>query len=159
MPGIKGVWCHSEAGGSMLFNVISIEQLYPGHARDVGLIAAQYPPLGRYTIVVEEDINPSDLKQVVWALTTRSVPDRSIQILHRCHSSSADPTIPLEEKRKYKVAPKPLVNSRVIIDACRALDWKEDWYPIARISPELRRKILDKWHQVLSEFMEEPHTC
>ncbi len=158
IPGIKGVWCHSEAGGSMLFNVISIEQLYPGHARDVGLIAAQYPPLGRYTIVVEEDIDPSDLKQVVWALTTRSVPDRSIQILHRCHSSSADPTIPLEEKRKYKVAPKPLVNSRVIIDACRALDWKEDWYPIARISPELRRKILDKWHQVLSEYMERSHT-
>ncbi len=152
IPGVKGVWCYSEAAGSKLFSVISIEQLYPGHARDVGLIAAQQPNLGRYTIVVEEDIDPSDLKQVIWALATRSVPDRSIQILHRCRSSSADPTIPPEEKRKYKVAPKPLLSSRAIIDACRGLEWKEDWYPIARISPELRIKIIEKWQSVLPEF-------
>jgi 3-polyprenyl-4-hydroxybenzoate decarboxylase len=137
-----------------LFNVISIEQLYAGHARDVGLIAAQYGAIGRYTIVVEEDIDPSDMKQVLWALATRSVPEKSIQILNNCHTTSADPTVSLEEKKRYKVAPKPLVSSRAIIDACRPLQWKEDWYPVSRMSPELRAKTFQKWQSVLSGIIE-----
>ena len=65
IQGIKSVWC-SEGGSGVLFNVISIEQLYPGHAQEVGLIAAEYPRnLGRYTIVVEEDIDPTNLEQVI----------------------------------------------------------------------------------------------
>src|SRR5690606_13040505 len=31
LPGVQGVWCH-EAGAGRLFNVISIKQMYPGHA-------------------------------------------------------------------------------------------------------------------------------
>lgn len=145
IPGIKAVWCHSEVAGDALFIVVSIEQLYPGHSREVGLIASQFPHQGRYTIVVDEDIDPSNLEQVIWAMVTRGQPDQSIQILQHCRSNSSDPTIPLEEKRRYKVTPKPLHNSRVVIDACRPLEWKEDWYPVATMSPELRAKILDKW--------------
>lgn len=153
IPGIKGVWCHSQVAGEGLFIVVSMKQLYPGHSREVGVIASQFLHQGRYTIVVEEDIDPSDLEQVIWAISTRSKPDQSIEIIRRCRSSSSDPTIPLEEKKKYKVAPKPLHNSRAIIDACRPLEWKEDWYPIARLSPELRAKILDRWAGTLKDFM------
>jgi 4-hydroxy-3-polyprenylbenzoate decarboxylase len=149
IPGIKGVWVHAEAAGGGFFIVVSIEQLYTGHSRDVGLTVSQYPAMGRYTIVVEDDIDPSNLDQVIWAMSTRSLPDRAIQILPYCHTSSADPAIPPEEKRKYKVAPKPLHAPRVIIDACRPLEWKPDWYPISRMSPELRTNILNKWKGVL----------
>lgn len=149
IPGIKGVWCHSEVAGDGLFSVISLEQLYPGHSREAGLIASQYPMTGRYTIVVEEDIDPSNLEQVIWAMATRAKPDQSIEILHRCRSNSSDPTISIEEKKRYKIAPKPLNSSRVVIDACRPLEWKEDWYPMAKLSPELRAKILEKWEGVL----------
>jgi len=45
----------------------------------------------------------------------------------------------------------PLTQGRIVIDACRDVAWKDDWYPIARVSPELRNKLMDKWHQVLSE--------
>ncbi|MBU2608705.1 MAG: UbiD family decarboxylase [Chloroflexi bacterium] len=153
IPGVKGVWCH-EMGNGVLFNVISIEQLYSGHARQAGLIASQYHAVsGRYTVVVEEDIDPSDLEQVIWAMITRALPDQSIQILERCRSGSADPAIPLAEKMKYQTAPKPLTSSRVVIDACRPLEWKKDWYPIARISPELRTEILKKWQPVLHHLV------
>ncbi len=145
IPGVKGVWCHSEVAGDGLFVVVSIEQLYPGHSREVGLIASQYPHLGRYTIVVEEDIDPSNLEQVIWAMSTRGKPHESIEILHHCRANSSDPTITPEEKEKYKVTPKPLHNSRVVIDACRPLEWKKDWYPTAQMSSELRDKILSKW--------------
>ena len=153
VPGVKGIWCH-EVGCGILFNVISIEQLYAGHSRQVGLIASQYHKImGRYTVVVEEDIDPSNLEQVIWAMVTRVLPDQSIQILPRCRSGSADPAISAEEKEKYQVAPKPLHASRVIIDTCRPLEWKGDWYPIARISPELRRETLDKWQSLLSSLL------
>ncbi len=143
IPGIKGVWCYSEAAGATLFNVISIEQMYAGHARDVGLVAS-YDPFGRYTVVVEEDIDPSKLEEVIWAIVSRNMPDRAVEILHHCSSKSSDPAIPPSEKRKYKLAPKPLLSSRAIIDACRPLEWKDEWYPVARMSTELRARIVQK---------------
>ena len=39
LAGIRGVWCH-EAGAGRLFNVISIKQMYPGHASQAGMLAA-----------------------------------------------------------------------------------------------------------------------
>lgn len=39
----------------------------------------------------------------------------------------------------------------MVIDACRDLAWKEDWYPVARMSNELRKKTLLKWQAKLAE--------
>lgn len=152
IPGIKGVWSHYTGSGG-LFNVISIEQLYSGHARQVGLIASQYPAeMGAYTVIVEDDIDPSNLEQVLWAMVTRARLDRSIHILPNCHTNNVHTAIPPAEKRTTD-KPKPLTAARVVIDACRDLSWKEDWYPIARISPALRTKITEKWRSVLSQLM------
>jgi 4-hydroxy-3-polyprenylbenzoate decarboxylase len=149
IPGIQAIWAHYTGSGG-LFNVISIKQLYSGHARQVGLIASQYSAeMGAYTIVVEEDIDPSNLDQVLWAMVTRSRLDRAIQILPHCHTNNVHPAIPPGEKRSTEKG-KPLTAARVVIDACRDLSWKEDWYPIARISPELRTKITEKWKSILS---------
>jgi len=153
IPGIKGVWCYSEVAGDGLFIVVSIEQLYPGHSREVGLTASQFPHQGRYTIVVEEDIDPSNLEQVIWAVCTRGKPHEAIQILNHCRSNSADTTISMDEKKKYKVTPKPLHNSRTVIDACRPLEWKQDWYPMASLSHELREKIFSKYRDPLKEIL------
>lgn len=153
IPGIKGVWCH-ELGCGNLFNVISVEQRYPGHSRKIGVNAAVHQPVaGRYTVVVEEDIDPSNLEQVIWAIVTRVLPEQSIQIIERCASSSADPAISIEEKKKYKTAPKPIYASRVVIDACRPLEWKEGWYPMAKISPEYQTDILKKWKTILTDLI------
>lgn len=149
IPGIQAIWAHYTGSGG-LFNVISIKQLYSGHARQVGLIASQYSAeMGAYTIVVEEDIDPSNLDQVLWAMVTRSRLDRAIQVLPHCHTTNVHSAIPPGEKRSTEEG-KPLTAARVVIDACRDLSWKEDWYPIARISPELRTKITEKWKAVLS---------
>ncbi len=152
IPGIQGVWCH-EFGCGKLFNVISIKQLYPGHSRQVGLVASQIPTaFGRYTIVVEEDIDPTDLQQVMWAVVTRSLPDRSIHVMEHCRASNVDTAIPLEKKRKAREG-MALTSSRVFIDGCRDLEWKQDWYPIARVSPELRTEIIEKWQSVLADVI------
>jgi UbiD family decarboxylase len=152
IPGIQAIWAHYPGSGG-LFNVISIKQLYSGHALQVGLIASQYPAeMGAYTIVVEEDIDPSNLDQVLWAMATRSRLDRAIQVLPHCHTNNVHSAIPPLEKRSTEKG-KPLTAARVVIDACRDLSWKEDWYPIARISPELRMKITEKWKSILSGLL------
>lgn len=152
IPGIKGVWSHVPGSGG-LFNVISIEQLYAGHARQVGLIASQYPQvMGSYTVVVEDDIDPSNLEQVIWAMSTRALLDRSIQVIPGLHASNVHPAIPFADKRSTD-KPKLVTAARAVIDACRDLSWKDEWYPIARISPELRTQIMDKWTSVLSNII------
>ncbi len=105
------------------------------------------------SFLVDDDVDPSNLDEVIWAILTRNDPKQAIQILDRCHSSSADTAISPEEKRKYKVAPKPLTTSNAIIDACRPYEWKSEWYPMARVSPELRTKIFKKWDVVSKKIL------
>jgi len=103
---------------------------------------------------VDDDIDPSDLNQVLWAVETRTDPVRSIQVIERCHTSTRDPAVSMEEKRKYKVAPKPLYVSKCFIDACQPFEWKpKDWYPVARSSPEQRAKVFKKYGSVLKELL------
>lgn len=152
IPGIKGIWAHYTGCGG-LFNVISIKQLYSGHAQQVGLIASQYPAeMGAFTVVVEEDIDPSNLEQVLWAMVTRARLDRQIHILPGCHTNNVNTAIPLKEKRSSDKA-VPLTAARVVVDACRDISWKDDWYPIARVSPELRINLLKKWEATLSGIL------
>lgn len=154
IPGISKVWSHELGFG--MFNVIAIQQQYAGHAQQVGLTASQlpFPGVGRYTVVLDDDIDPSNLEQVIWAIMTRAPADHAhIHILERCTGRSSDPTIPLAEKMKYPVPPKPLHNTRVVINACRDLEHKPDWLPMAMVSPGLRTKTLDKWGPALSKVL------
>ncbi|MBI4284392.1 MAG: UbiD family decarboxylase [Chloroflexi bacterium] len=155
IPGIRGVWCH-EAGAGDLFVVISLQQMYTGHALQAGLVASQhrYGGAGKYVVLVDDDIDPSDLEQVIWAMSTRTSPDRTaVQLLEKCRGNSSDPSIPLSEKLKHKHPPKPLYTTKIIINACRPFEDKADWYPIAKVSPELRAKILAKWQPLLSDVL------
>ncbi len=141
LPGVQSVWCH-ECGGGRLFNVISIKQAYPGHSKQAAMLAANCHAgnyLGRYVIVVDEDIDPTNLYDVVWAISTRSDPVEDIDFIRRAWSGALDP----------RKKPGDFFNSRAIIDACRPFDWKDDFPPVAESSPELREKVLKKWGHLL----------
>ena len=142
VPDVKGVWCH-EAGGGRLLNIIAIKQRYPGHARQAMLVASQVHAgayLGRYVIVVDEDIDPTSTFDVLWALATRSDPVESIEIIRRCWSGPLDPRIQPGKKG---------FNSRAVIDACRPFEWIKDFPPVAESSPELKEKVRAKWKKVI----------
>ena len=142
VPGVQGVWCH-EAGGGRMFNIVSIKQAYPGHSRQAALVASQCHAgayLGRWVIVVDEDIDPSNTFDVLWAIASRVEPSESIEIIRKCWGGPLDPRSPVGQKN---------YNSRAIVDACRPFDWKDDFPPVAESSPELREKTLAKWGEVL----------
>ena len=142
VPDIQGVWCPPE-GNTRLLTVVAIKQRYPGHARQAGILASQVHAaayLGRFTVVVDEDIDPTDMKDVMWAMTTRCDPTEDIEIMRRCLSSPLDPILP--PARKDKAAS---FNSRAIIDACRPYDWIKDFPPSVKVPEDLARKVKEKW--------------
>jgi len=142
IPGIKEVWC-LEPGGGRFFIAVSIEQMYPGHARQVGLMAAQCGPgayMNKYVVVVDEDIDVTDLEDVLWAICTRSDPARSIEILRRCRSGPLDVAIPLEEKG---------FNTRAIIDCCRPYEERHRFPRVVETAPELIEQVKTRWRKEL----------
>lgn len=66
-------------GCSYRLAVVSIRKQYPGHAKRVmfGIwsILRQFM-YTKFIVIVDEDINPRDWKEVVWAMTTRMDPAR-----------------------------------------------------------------------------------
>jgi UbiD family decarboxylase len=146
LPGIKSVWAH-EVGGARLLLGVSITQRYPGHAMQAGHIAAQCHVgayCGRYVVVVDDDIDPSGLDQLMWAVCTRSDPATSIDIIHRAWSTPLDPRIEPERK---KVGDN--TNSRAIIDACRPWHWRDEFPKVNQPSPEMHRLALERFGDLL----------
>ncbi|MEE8213649.1 MAG: UbiD family decarboxylase [Alphaproteobacteria bacterium] len=143
LPGVKGVWSH-EAGGARLFNIISIKQMYPGHARQAGMLvtnchAGAY--LGRWVIVVDDDIDPTNTFDVIWAMASRCDPSADIDFIRSAWSGPLDPLLKSGEE----------LNSRAIVDACRPWDWKDDFPPVAAASPGLMSKTRERWRHLLNE--------
>jgi UbiD family decarboxylase len=144
VPDVAGVWAH-EIGGARMFNVVAIRQRYAGHARQAGHILSQCGVgayMSRYTVVVDEDIDPSNMQEVMWAVATRSDPDLDIDIIKRGMGSKNDP---MSIAYQYK-AP---FNSKAIIDACRPYDFIEEFPEVAEASKELQEKVRAKWQHIL----------
>ena len=98
--------------------VVAIRQRYAGHAKRAGLIAAANSYMGRLVVVVDDDVDPSDLADVMWAVTTRCEPAEQIDIVRNAWSSALDPRIPAETKAAGITS-----HSKAIIEACRPFGW------------------------------------
>jgi 4-hydroxy-3-polyprenylbenzoate decarboxylase len=143
VPDVRAVWAHPAAG--RFLTVVSIRQRYPGHAKQAAVIASQCRAgayLGRYIVVVDDDIDITKSDEVLWAIGSRSDPSRSIDILDRCWSGPLDPAIPREEKG---------FSSRALIDATRPYEWREKFPAVSGASPELKDKVRKKWAGFLEE--------
>ena len=143
IPDIQGVCAH-EAGGSRLWLTVSIKQRYGGHSKQAGLIASQCYAGGytnRWVVVVDDDIDPTNTNDVLWAMCTRFDPRIDLERLDGCWSTSLDPMCYDSDTDKR--------NSRVVIDACRPWDRMDDFPTVARSSRELDDRIREKWAHVL----------
>jgi UbiD family decarboxylase len=141
--GIQGVWAH-EAGGSRMWLTISIKQMFPGHAKQAGLIASQCHAgsyANKYVVVVDEDIDPANMNDVIWAMCTRVDAREDVEILRTSRSGPLDPTSYPDEIFAY--------NSRMVIDACRPWAKRESFPKVSRSSKALDARIKAKWAHVL----------
>jgi UbiD family decarboxylase len=141
---VKAVWAH-EIGGARMFNVVAIKQRYAGHARQAGHLLSQCGVgayMSRYSVVVDDDIDPANLQEVMWAVATRTDPAVDIDIIQRGMGSKNDPMFVA-----YRYA-APL-SSKAIIDACRPWEHLDEFPPVAEASKALQDKTRAKWKDLL----------
>ena len=139
VPDVKGVASYFRR----FLTVISIKQRYPGHARQAALVASQCQGaayLGRYVVIVDDDIDVYDISDVLWAMCSRADPVDATEIIRRCWSGPLDPIIPKDRKG---------FSSRMIIDACRPFEWMANFPPAAKIDAEYQKSLMEKWRKEL----------
>lgn len=135
---IQGVWCHCHT----LMVVVSIKQRFGGQAMQaLTAIAGMFTgaSMYRYYIAVDDDIDPVDLKQVIWAMCTRVDPAESVQVL-KSWTSDLDPRLPPEKRERGD-----FTMGRMLIDACKPFHWREKYALANKFSSEKREEIWEKW--------------
>jgi len=95
--------------------------------------------MGKYTIVVDEDIDVTNLEEVIWAVCTRTDPDTSIDFIRRAWASKAEPMLKKGD---------PTFNSRAVIDACRPFEWIADFPKVAQADPAYLKEVEKKWEHL-----------
>jgi 4-hydroxy-3-polyprenylbenzoate decarboxylase len=133
---VTGVWQHV----AQLMTVVAIKQRYAGHAKRAALIAAANSYMGRLVVVVDDDVDPSNLADVMWAITTRCEPAEQIDIVRNAWSSVLDPRIPEEAKLAGITS-----HSKAIIEAVRPFQWKDSYPPTSALTADEAREIEAKW--------------
>lgn len=142
IPGIQSVCCPPETGGYFTA-IVSIKQLYLGHARQVGTACVSVAS-GNYStklvVIVDDDIDPANLSQVWWAIGMRYQPDRDTDVLTRGRCSPIDPSLHMDEKN---------YTSRIIIDATVPFEWEEKRRPkVTRLNDDLVRRVKERWEEL-----------
>jgi 4-hydroxy-3-polyprenylbenzoate decarboxylase len=139
---VRGVY-QLESGAAFLLLVISLKQRYAGHARQAALVATGSRAgayMNRFTILVDEDIDPSNAADVWWAVASRCDPESSIDVVRNCWATPLDPRLSPQKR-----AAKDFSASRAIIDACRPFAWRDQFPAVSEASPQLKQQVLEKF--------------
>jgi 4-hydroxy-3-polyprenylbenzoate decarboxylase len=142
VPGIMGVWSIPEAAGWGM-TVVSIRQMYPGHAAQAMALAAQCTGgayFGKYVIVVDDDVDPTNVGQVLWAMATRSRPAQSIDILRETWSTYLDPSLNPPEIRPW--------GSKCLINACMDYRYIKSFSKRAKLSRAAYDGVVARWREL-----------
>jgi UbiD family decarboxylase len=122
--------------------VVQIRQRYPGHARQALHVAASCQGgayAGKWTVVVDEDVDAGELDQVLWAMCTRFDPKDDIDLIQKAWASKRDPLF----------LPGNF-NNRILVDACIPYDKKlAGTFPVVvDVSHDLRGKLKAKFPHI-----------
>ena len=142
VPGIRGVWSPPEAAGWGM-TVVSIKQQYAGHAAQVGALAAQCMGgayFTKYIVVIDDDVDPTELSEVVWAMVTRSRPAQSIDILRETWSTYLDPSQNPPEIRPW--------GSKCIINACKEYKYIKTYSRRSLLKKEVYDQVCTRWQEL-----------
>ncbi len=126
-------------GCSYRMAVISMKKQYPGHAKRVMLGTWSFLRQFMYTkfvIVVDDDIDVRNWKEVIWAMTTRMDPARDLTILENTPIDYLDFASPVSG-----------LGSKVGFDATNKWpgETNREWGRTIVMSPEVIKKVDEMW--------------
>jgi 4-hydroxy-3-polyprenylbenzoate decarboxylase len=145
VPNVQGVWVFTEARTQ--FTVVSIKQAYDGHAAETAMaVAGTYAGTfrSRFIIIVDEDIDPSNISQVLWAVGTRCDPAQHIDIIRGFRAIPSDAILSPEQRRI-----NDYTTSKCVIYAVRPYWWKDKFPPPVRSTPDVLAAAQKKWGNIL----------
>ena len=145
IPDVKGVWFPRQG---RFVVAVAIRQRYSGHARQVGHGVLATRDGGRDTrmvIVVDDDIDITNINEVLWAVASRWDPKRQSEIVE-VPASDLNPTLTREQR-----AAGDLVSSCIIIDACRPYGQRSEFPAVSSVSAEYRRTVLKQWGHLFNQ--------
>ncbi|OLC34408.1 MAG: UbiD-type (de) carboxylyase-like protein [Candidatus Rokubacteria bacterium 13_1_40CM_4_69_5] len=143
VPGIKGVYAHPAAAGGFGMTVVSLEQRYAGHAPQALALAAQVPGGAYFTkwiIAVDEDVDPANMNQVIWAMATRCNPVEDLDILRQTWSTWLDPTQNPPEERPY--------GSKALVNACMEHRYLKQFSKRTKVRRSVYEAVAAKWSRL-----------
>uniref|UniRef100_A0A7J3ZIM0 Anhydromevalonate phosphate decarboxylase n=1 Tax=Fervidicoccus fontis TaxID=683846 RepID=A0A7J3ZIM0_9CREN len=119
--------------------IVSIRKRFPGHAKRVmmALWGLGQLSLTKIVVVVDHDINPHDLNQVVWAVSANVDPQRDVLVVPGTHTDALDPATPIQA-----------YGSKLGIDATRKLPEEHggrEWPEEVSVDDETARLVDERW--------------
>ena len=126
-------------GCSYRIAVVSMRKAYPGHAKRVMLSVWSYLRQFMYTkwvIVVDDDIDCRNWKDVMWAISTRMDPARDITVIENTPIDYLD-----------FASPESGLGSKIGLDATTKLppETHRDWGREIRMTDDIVRTVSEKW--------------
>ncbi len=140
-PEIVDFWLPPE-GCSYRIAVVSIKKAYPGHAKRVMMGVWSYLRQFMYTkwvIVVDDDIDARDWKDVAWAISTRMDPARDITLVENTPIDYLD-----------FAAPESGLGSKIGLDATDKWppETKREWGHKIRMDDKVIDKVSAMWPEL-----------
>jgi UbiD family decarboxylase len=128
------------AGGASNYLAISIRKEYPGQAQQVLFGAWSVDPtLGKFTVIVDDDIDVRDPFMVNWALAFRVQPASDILVAPHTVAGRLDPSQAAEDVPQQD--PSRRTSSKIGIDATK----KHTYPPIALPPAEHLQRVRANW--------------
>ena len=137
-PEIVDFWLPPE-GCSYRIAVVSIKKSYAGHAKRVMMAVWSYLRQFMYTkwvIVVDDDVDARDWKDVMWAVSTRMDPARDITMVENTPIDYLD-----------FASPEPGLGAKVGLDATTKIgpETSRTWGTRIRMADEIVERVTGKW--------------
>jgi 4-hydroxy-3-polyprenylbenzoate decarboxylase len=95
--------------------------------------------MARLVVIVDEDVDPPDLTDVMWAIATRCEPSETVDIIRNAWSSALDPRIDAADRSRGQTT-----HSKMIIDASKPFAAKTHSHRF-RPQPDEARAPAAKW--------------
>ena len=143
VAGVVGAYAHPAAASGWGMVVVAMQQKYAGHAAQVLALTAQCPAASYYTkwvIAVDDDVDPTDLNDVLWALSTRCHPSEDIDILKNTWSTGLDPSQFPVEARSY--------GSKVLINACKPHRHLAHFPQATMLRKSVYERVASRWSEL-----------
>jgi 4-hydroxy-3-polyprenylbenzoate decarboxylase len=139
-PEIVDFWLPPE-GCSYRIAVVSMRKAYPGHAKRVMFAVWSFLRQFTYTkwvIVVDDDIDARDWKDVMWALSTRMDPARDITLVENTPIDYLD-----------FASPESGLGSKIGLDATNKWppETKREWGRKIRMADDIVERVTRRWSE------------